>query len=66
MAYLRGMGGQPPIITTHRYQPMKALIAYALFGAVALSTANYIAEGMAEGLRLQQAERAAQMEAAWN
>ena len=45
---------------------MKALIAYALFGAVALSTANYIAEGMAEGLRLQQAERAAQMEAAWN
>ena len=41
---------------------MRALIIYILFGAVALSTASYMAEGMAEGLKLQQAERAAQLE----
>ena len=41
---------------------MRALITYVLFGAVSLSIASYMAEGMAEGLRLQQAERAAQLE----
>ena len=42
---------------------MRVIATYLAFAAVALSAAGYVAEGAAAGLQLQQAERAAAIQA---
>ena len=50
------MGGTPP--TTHPHRIMRAIAAYLVFTASALSLTGYALQGVAAGLELQATERA--------